>query len=61
MNEITPNSPRGVLYIVACAASSAALVPNLVIQAQATAWNVCVITTPRGTQFLDIPLLEQLT
>jgi len=61
MNEITPNSPRRVLYIVACAASSATLVPNLVIQAQAEAWDVCVITTPRGTQFLDIPLLERLT
>jgi phosphopantothenoylcysteine synthetase/decarboxylase len=24
-------------------------------------WIVCVITTPQGTKFLDIPLLEQLT
>lgn len=61
MNEIATDSSRGVLYIIACAASSATLVPNLVIQAQVAAWNVCVITTPRGTQFLDIPLLEQYT
>ena len=28
---------RGILYIIACAASSAALIPNLVMQAQAKA------------------------
>lgn len=47
--------------MIACAASSSTLVPNLVVQAQAAAWKVCVITTPQGTKFLDIPLLEQLT
>src|SRR5207248_1250586 len=52
---------RGVLYIIACAASSATLVPDLVVQAQKAAWKVCVITTPQGTKFLNIPLVEQLT
>src|SRR5215471_11047778 len=52
---------RGVLYIISCAASSATLVPNLVTQAQEVGWEVCVITTPQGTKFLDIPLLERLT
>jgi hypothetical protein len=60
MSETT-SSLRGVLYVIACAASSAILVPNLVIQAQAKAWKVCVITTPQGTKFIDIPLLERLT
>jgi len=60
MSETVPN-PRGVLYNIACAASSAALVPNLVMQAHTAGWTVCVITTPQGTRFLDIPLLEQLT
>jgi hypothetical protein len=31
------------------------------VQAQAAAWKVCVITTPQGTKFLDVPLVEQLT
>src|SRR5690242_11111909 len=60
MSESTRNA-RGVLYIIACASTSATLVPRFVKQAQATGWKVCVITTPQGTKFLDIPLLEQLT
>src|SRR5450759_802666 len=60
MSEITPNL-KGVLYIIACWASSSTLVPNLVIEAQAQAWKVCVISTSQGTKFLDIPLLERLT
>jgi hypothetical protein len=60
MIESTRNA-RGALYIIACAASSAALVPNVVKEAQAAGWKLCVITTPQGTKFLDIPLLEQLT
>jgi Flavoprotein len=62
MSETAPDpNPRGILYIIACGASSATLVPNLVMRAQAQAWKVCVITTPQGTKFIDIPLLEQLT
>ena len=60
MNE-TVSSARGVLYIISCAASSATLVPNLVRHAQTASWEVCVITTPQGTKFLDIPLVEQVT
>jgi len=50
-----------VLYIISCGSPVAQLVPELVIQAQNANWNVCVITTPHGTNFLDIPLLEGLT
>ena len=57
----TASNVRGVLYIISCAASSATLVPNLVRQAQRASWDVCVITTPQGTKFIDIPLLERLT
>src|SRR5260370_32982653 len=60
MGETFPN-PRGVLYNISCAASSATLVPYFVVQAQAVGWKVCVITTPQGTEFIDIPLLTQLT
>jgi hypothetical protein len=60
MSETALHS-RGILYNIVCAASTAALVPNFVKQAQARGWNVCVITTPQGTKFLDIPLVERLT
>ncbi len=60
MSETALHS-RGILYNIVCAASTAALVPKFVKQAQARGWNVCVITTPQGTKFLDIPLVERLT
>ena len=60
MSQTAPTE-KGVLYTIACAASSAILVPNFVMHAQAVGWNVCVITTPQGTKFLDIPLVEQIT
>jgi phosphopantothenoylcysteine synthetase/decarboxylase len=52
---------RGVLYIISCGCSSASLTQELVIQAQVTGWDVCVITTPNGKRFLNMPLLAQLT
>ncbi len=60
MSQTAPNE-KGVLYTIACAASSATLVPKFVMHAQAVGWKVCVITTPQGTKFLDIPLVEQVT
>ena len=50
-----------VLYVIACGSSSATLTPNVVMQAQSAGWVVCVIATPYGTNFLDIPLLEEIT
>jgi Flavoprotein len=50
-----------VLYIMSCGSSSGMLVEDLVQLAQAAMWKVCVITTPEGTKFIDIPKLEQLT
>ncbi len=50
-----------VLYTIVCASSSAPLAEELVTQAQADGWEVCVITTPQGTKFFDIPVFEELT
>jgi Flavoprotein len=61
LHSETVTNRRGALYLIACAASSATLVPNLVGQAQEAALKVCVITMPQGTKFLDIPLVELLT
>ncbi len=60
MNENKPTT-RGVLYIISCGCSSASLTQNLVTQAQVVEWDVCVITTPDGRKFLNMPLLAQLT
>ncbi|GLV59812.1 hypothetical protein KDH_66360 [Dictyobacter sp. S3.2.2.5] len=60
MNTSDQPSVR-VLYVIACGSSSAFLTPDLVRCAQSTGWTVCVITTPSGRNFIDIPVLEQLT
>src|SRR5712691_9351717 len=60
VSEMKP-SARGVLYVITCASSSAPLVPDFVVQAQAARWDVCVILTPQATRFVDVPLLERLT
>jgi len=49
-----------VLYVTACGSPSASLVQGFVIQAQAGGWDVCVITTPNGRTFLNMPLLAHL-
>jgi len=60
MTEYTLAS-KGVLYVISCASSAAEYVPDFVVLAQTAEWDVCVITTPQGTKFLNIPLMEQLT
>ena len=60
-NREKERQPQRVLYIISCGSPIAQLVPELVTQAQEANWSVCVITTPHGTKFLDIPLLESLT
>lgn len=52
---------RGVLYNIVCASSSAFLAEDFVTEAQEAGWDVCVITTPHGTKFIDIPRFERLT
>jgi phosphopantothenoylcysteine decarboxylase len=50
-----------VLYIIACAAPHARDVAQLVTSAQSAGWDVCVLTTPYGRRFVDVPALERLT
>jgi phosphopantothenoylcysteine synthetase/decarboxylase len=52
---------KGVLYVISCGSPVARFVIGLVTQAQMAGWIVCVITTPQGTNFLDLALLEQMT
>src|SRR5579859_501711 len=51
----------GVLYIISCGCSSASLTENLVVQAQTIGWSVCLIATPNGKKFLNVPRLAQIT
>ena len=50
-----------VLYIVSCGSPAAAHVPRLVEIVQPDGWHVCVIASPDGRKFLDVPRVEQLT
>lgn len=52
---------RGILYIITCASSSAPLVHDFVVQAQAAGWDVCVILTPHARKFVNVALLSQQT
>jgi phosphopantothenoylcysteine synthetase/decarboxylase len=50
-----------VLYVIACAAPPTGEVALLVGLAQERGWDVCVLTTPSGRRFADVPALERLT
>lgn len=52
---------KKVLYTIICASSSAPLAGQLIIQAKANGWDVCVITTPQGCKFFDLAMFEELT
>jgi len=51
---------RPVLYVIASGAAPARELPAL-ISVLTDDWDTCVITTPEGARFLDIPLITELT
>ena len=58
---MTTPPTRRTLYIIVCAAGPAPRVGTLVSQAQDRGWDVQVITTPNGREFIDVPALEAQT
>lgn len=50
-----------VLYVVACGSPVARDVGHLVALAKAAAYEVCVVATPDGRKFIDVPALAELT
>ncbi|MGH3426757.1 MAG: flavoprotein [Terriglobales bacterium] len=54
-------STKKVLYIVTSATLAATRIDILVQQAVAKDWDVWVVSTPQGMNFIDKPKLEQLT
>jgi phosphopantothenoylcysteine synthetase/decarboxylase len=59
--QMSRPAPRGMLYLVVCAAPPAAEVQDLVKLAQAAGWEVAVTATPDALAFIDAPLLATLT
>lgn len=56
-----PAGDPPVLYAVACGSPAAVHVGDLVRLAQEAGWQVCVIATPDGRKFLDVPALVKQT
>jgi len=52
---------RGVLYIISCGSPVARDVGRLVTLAQRERWDVCVVVTPDGRKFVDVPALARQT
>jgi phosphopantothenoylcysteine synthetase/decarboxylase len=50
-----------VLYVITCGSPLARDVGRLVALAQQDGWAVCVVSTPDGRKFLDVPALEAQT
>jgi len=50
-----------VLYVVVCAAPPAREVQKLITPAQRAGWQVCLVSTPQATKFIDLVALEELT
>jgi len=58
-DRMTDRTP--VVYIIACGGPPAADLASFVSQVQAARWDVCVVGTPSGMKFLDVPGLTELT
>lgn len=52
---------RHVLYVIACGSPPARHVDSLVELALTAGWEVCVVVTPDGRKFVDVPTLARLT
>ncbi|MDG4765047.1 flavoprotein [Solwaraspora sp. WMMD406] len=53
--------PDRTLYVVACGSPAARRVGRLVTFAQRRGWAVCVVVTPDGRKFVDVPGLAAQT
>jgi hypothetical protein len=51
----------GVLYLIACGAPPSQDIGRMVKLAQAEEWDVCLIATPSGIKFFDVPEMAKLT
>lgn len=56
-----PAPRRRVLYVVVCGSPVARNVGRLVDRAQQGGWDACVVATPDGRKFVDVPALAAQT
>jgi phosphopantothenoylcysteine synthetase/decarboxylase len=61
MTAAADSSRKLVLYVIACGSPASRRVGNAVRLAQADGWEVCVVATPDGLKFIDVPALAELT
>jgi phosphopantothenoylcysteine synthetase/decarboxylase len=52
---------KPVLYVLVCGSPAARQIGRLVDLAQTDGWNVCVVATPDGRKFIDVPALAAQT
>ena len=52
---------QGILYLIACASSTAGQIHEFIAVAQQAGWDVCVTLTPSAIKFIDTTILEELT
>jgi phosphopantothenoylcysteine synthetase/decarboxylase len=58
---MTSPPSRPTLYVIVCGAAVARNVGHLVKLAQHDGWDVCLVATPDGRKFIDVPALSALT
>jgi phosphopantothenoylcysteine synthetase/decarboxylase len=58
---MTAGDRQRVLYVIACGSPLARDVGRLVSLGQEDGWDVCVVVTPDGRKFVDVPALERQT
>src|SRR5262245_51274293 len=54
-------APKRVLYVIVCGSPVAHDVGTLVDLAQRDRWDVCLVATPAGRKFIDVPALAAQT
>ena len=61
MTAAADGSRKLVLYIIVCGSPASRGVGDAVRLAQADGWDVCIVATPDGMKFIDLPSLVGLT
>jgi phosphopantothenoylcysteine synthetase/decarboxylase len=58
---VQQEAKKPVLYAIVCGSRPASNIATFVDFAQTQGWNACVVSTPDGVKFLDVPRLEEQT
>jgi phosphopantothenoylcysteine synthetase/decarboxylase len=61
MTAAAERSRKLVLYIIVCGSPASRGVGEAIRLAKADGWDVCLVATPDGLKFIDIPALAALT